>query len=102
MASLAEKRIADAKDSVGNPQARPEELRLLEALLFASSETLGELPGRAKLRGTGLLDSRRPSGFSVPAPTDDPALRDDEDPLEIGDLELAQAPAVEPEKNGGS
>jgi segregation and condensation protein B len=25
-------------------------------------------------------------------------LRDDEDPLEIGDLELALAPAVEPEE----
>jgi segregation and condensation protein B len=43
------------------------------------------------------LDSRLPSGFNVPTPSDDPALRDDEDPLEIGDLELALAPAVEPE-----
>jgi segregation and condensation protein B len=32
-------------------------------------------------------------------PSDDPALRDDEDPLEAGDnLELALAPAVEPEE----
>jgi segregation and condensation protein B len=32
-------------------------------------------------------------------PSDDPALREDEDPLEIGDnLELALAPAVEPEE----
>jgi segregation and condensation protein B len=29
-------------------------------------------------------------------------LRDDEDPLEIGDLELALAPAVEPEGEGES
>jgi segregation and condensation protein B len=43
------------------------------------------------------LDSRLPSGFSVPAPSDDPALRDDEDPLEIGDLELALAPVADPE-----
>jgi segregation and condensation protein B len=44
------------------------------------------------------LDSRLPSGFSVPAPSDDPALREDEDPLEIGDnLELLLAPAAEPE-----
>jgi len=41
------------------------------------------------------MDSRLPSGFSVPTPSDDPTLRDDEDPLEIGDLELALAPAVE-------
>ena len=40
---------------------------------------------------------RMPSGFSVPTPSDDPTLRDDEEPLEIGDLELALAPAVEPE-----
>jgi segregation and condensation protein B len=29
-------------------------------------------------------------------------LRDDEDPLEVGDLELALAPAVEPETGEGS
>jgi segregation and condensation protein B len=29
-------------------------------------------------------------------------LREDEDPLEAGDLELALAPAVEPEKDGGN
>ena len=33
-------------------------------------------------------------GFSVPTPSDDPTLREDEDPLDIGDLELALAPAV--------
>jgi segregation and condensation protein B len=65
-----------------------------------SLEALGDLPGLEELKGTGLLDSRLPSGFSVPSPSDDPALRDDEDPLEIGDLELALAPAVEPEKDG--
>src|SRR6476646_5877341 len=216
MASLAEKRKADAEEPAVDPQARPEELRLLEALLFASSEpldqatlakrmpdgvdikvalaqlqadyasrgvnlvriankwtfrtagdlswlmtrestetrrlsraaieeirgvvtskgtldvlletgwirprgrrktpgrpltfgtteaflsqfsleALSDLPGLEELKGTGLLDSRLPSGFSVPTPSDDPALRDDEDPLEIGDLELALAPAAEPE-----
>src|SRR5256885_1150257 len=40
MASLAEKRKADAEERAVDPQARPEELRLLEALLFASSEPL--------------------------------------------------------------
>src|SRR5438552_867695 len=128
MASLAEKRKADAEERSTDPQARPEELRLLEALFFASSEpldqatlakrtpgrpltfgtteaflsqfsleALSDLPGLEELKGTGLLDSRLPSGFSVPTPSDDPALRDDEDPLEIGDLELALAPAAEPE-----
>src|SRR6266446_4774705 len=65
-------------------------------------EAIGDLPGLDELKGTGLLDSRLPTGFSVPSPSDDPALRDDEDPLEIGDLELALARAVEPESEDGS
>lgn len=62
-------------------------------------EALGDLPGLEELKGTGLLDSRLPSGFTVPTPSDDPALREDEDPLEPGDLDLGLGPAVvEPEK----
>jgi segregation and condensation protein B len=34
----------------------------------------------------------------VPEPTDDPALRPDEDPLEPGDLDLGLAPRREEEK----
>jgi segregation and condensation protein B len=60
-------------------------------------EQLSDLPGLEELRGTGLLDARLPSGFQVPVPSDDPTLREDEDPLEPGDLDLALAPAVEPE-----
>ena len=37
MASLAEKRKVDAEEPIVDGQARPEELRLLEALLFAST-----------------------------------------------------------------
>src|SRR5437868_13750765 len=62
-------------------------------------EQLSDLPGLEELKGTGLLDSRLPSGFNVPNPSDDPALREDEDALEPGDtLELLLAPAPEPEK----
>jgi segregation and condensation protein B len=60
-------------------------------------EAVGDLPGLDELRGTGLLDSRLPGGFSVPTPSDDPHLREVEDPLEPGELDLALAPAVEPE-----
>lgn len=60
-----------------------------------SLEALGDLPGLEELKGTGLLDSRLPTGFSVPNPSDDPTLRDDEDPLEIDDLQLMLAPAAE-------
>jgi segregation and condensation protein B len=65
-------------------------------------EALGDLPGLEELKGTGLLDSRLPAGFSVPNPSDDPQLREDEDPLEDGELHLAlSAPDPEfPEAQG--
>ncbi len=58
-------------------------------------DALGDLPGLDELKGSGLLDGRLPPGFSVPMPSDDPALRDDEDPLEPGDLDLGLAPPPE-------
>ncbi len=58
-------------------------------------EQLGDLPGLDELKGSGLLDNRLPPGFAVPMPSDDPALRDDEDPLEPGDLDLGLAPPPE-------
>src|SRR5882724_4898046 len=67
-----------------------------------SLEALGDLPGLEELKGTGLLDSRLPTGFTVPTPSDVPELRDDEEPLEAGDQELALSPRVEPEGEGGS
>ncbi len=60
-----------------------------------SLEALSDLPGLEELKGSGLLDGRLPPGFDVPAPSDDPALRDDEDPLEPGDLDLGLAPPPE-------
>src|SRR3954470_19130398 len=58
-------------------------------------ESLEGLPGLDELKGSGLLDGRLPPGFQVPMPSDDPALRDDEDPLEPGDLDLGLAPPPE-------
>jgi segregation and condensation protein B len=55
-------------------------------------DALDSLPGVEELKGSGLLDGRLPPGFSVPMPSDDPALREDEDPLEPGDLDLGLAP----------
>ena len=57
-------------------------------------ESLTDLPGLEELKGAGLFDGRLPSGFSMPAPSDDPALREDEEPLEEGDLDLGLAPRV--------
>jgi segregation and condensation protein B len=58
-------------------------------------EALSDLPGLDELKGSGLLEGRLPPGFSVPMPSDDPALREDEDPLEEGDLDLGLAPRPE-------
>jgi segregation and condensation protein B len=58
-------------------------------------DAVGDLPGLDELKGSGLLDGRLPAGFSVPMPSDDPALREDEDPLEPGDLDLGLAPPPE-------
>jgi segregation and condensation protein B len=57
-------------------------------------EALTDLPGLDELKGAGLFDSRLPAGFSVPVPSDEPDLREDEDPLEEGDLDLGLAPRV--------
>jgi segregation and condensation protein B len=58
-------------------------------------DAVGDLPGLEELKGSGLLDGRLPAGFNVPMPSDDPALREDEDPLEPGDLDLGLAPPPE-------
>src|ERR1700691_1498446 len=55
-------------------------------------EALTDLPGLDELKGAGLIDGTVPSDFSVPVPSDDPALRDDEEPLGPEDLDLGLAP----------
>ena len=67
-----------------------------EFLSHFGLEALGDLPGLDDLKGSGLFDGTLPAGFAVPEPSDDPALRADEDPLEPGDLDLAMAPRLEP------
>src|SRR3982751_5323704 len=61
MASLAEKRMDDAEEhsvaATTEPEARPEELRLLEALLFASAEPIDQ----------AALAKRMPDGVDVKA-----------------------------------
>ena len=55
-------------------------------------EEVGDLPGLDELKGAGLMEGNLPAGFAVPIPSDDSTLRDDEDPLEPGDLDLGLAP----------
>jgi len=55
-------------------------------LIHFGLETVKDLPGLEELKGAGLLDSAIPATFMVPAPNDDAALTEDEDPLEDGSL----------------
>jgi segregation and condensation protein B len=66
-------------------------------LVHFGIDSVEDLPGLEELKGAGFLEGRLPSGFSVPMPSDDPQLRDDEDPLEDAELDLALAPAPEAE-----
>lgn len=45
-------------------------------------EAIGDLPGLEELKGAGLLNSALPRGMSIPIPSDDQALREDEEPIE--------------------
>jgi segregation and condensation protein B len=55
-------------------------------------EALTDLPGLDELKGNGMIEGSLPAGFVVPVPSDDPALREDEEPLEPADLDLGLAP----------
>ena len=57
-------------------------------------DALGDLPGLDELKGAGLVDASMPADFAVPVPSDDPALRDDEEPLGPEDIDLGLAPPV--------
>jgi segregation and condensation protein B len=58
-------------------------------------EALTDLPGLDELKGAGLVEKSLPAGFTIPIPSDDPALREDEDPLEPEDLDLGLTPPPE-------
>jgi segregation and condensation protein B len=51
-------------------------------LVHFGLDAVGDLPGVEELKGAGLLDSRIPSGFSIPEPHSGDELTADEDPLE--------------------
>jgi len=55
-------------------------------------EEVGDLPGLDELKGAGLLEANLPPGFGVPLPSGDSTLRDDEDPLDPGDIDLGLVP----------
>jgi segregation and condensation protein B len=58
-------------------------------------DKLSDLPGLEELKGAGLIEGRVAKGFSIPAPRDDDALGQDEEPLDAEPLG-EEAMAVEP------
>lgn len=68
-------------------------------LIHFGLENITDLPGLDELKSAGLFDGRLPKGFGVPTPSDDPDLREDEEPLE-GDELFDDAPAGELEGEG--
>jgi segregation and condensation protein B len=65
-------------------------------LVHFGLDSIDDLPGLDELKGAGFLEGRLPSGFSVPMPSDDPNLREDEDPLDDPPLDFSIAPDAEP------
>ena len=53
-----------------------------EFLAHFNLDTISDLPGRDDLKAAGLLDSRLPKDFEMPAPMMMDDLADDEDPLD--------------------
>jgi segregation and condensation protein B len=68
-------------------------------LVHFGFESIDDLPGLEELKGAGFLEGRLPTGFSVPMPSDDMTLREDEEPLEqelLGHSLAPEEPAEEP------
>ncbi len=53
-----------------------------EFLIQFGLDAIGDLPGLDELQAAGLFDGKLPAGYGVPQPSDEPALRADEDPLD--------------------
>ncbi len=49
-------------------------------------EQIDDLPGLEELKGAGFIEGRIPPGMSIPSPSDDENLREDEEPLDDSDL----------------
>lgn len=55
-------------------------------LVHFGLDSVRDLPGLDELKGTGLIDGRLPASFAIPMPSDDPALTEDEDPLDGSEM----------------
>jgi segregation and condensation protein B len=71
-------------------------------LVHFGFESIDDLPGVEELKGAGFLEGRLPAGFSVPTPSDDAALREDEEPLEEELLGHSLAPEAEADEEAAA
>ena len=70
-----------------------------EFLIQFGLEAIGDLPGLDEMQAAGLIEGKLPAGYGVPRPSDETALRADEDPLDAsGLLDEAWGP-VPPEES---
>jgi segregation and condensation protein B len=51
-----------------------------------------DLPGLDEMKGAGLIDGRLPPGFTIPLPSDDPQLHEDEETLDPEPLDFSLTP----------
>ena len=72
-------RLRGRRKAPGRPVTYGTTARFLEHF---GLDAIADLPGLEELKGTGFLEGRAASGLSVPVPSDDTTLREDEDPLD--------------------
>jgi segregation and condensation protein B len=66
-----------------------------EFLIQFGLDAIGDLPGLDELQAAGLFDGKLPTGYDIPQPTDEAALRADEDPLDAPEpLQQVWGPAL--------
>ncbi|WP_067335392.1 SMC-Scp complex subunit ScpB [Stappia indica] len=76
-------RMRGRRRTPGRPVTYGTTEAFLEHFMLTS---VGDLPGLEELKGSGLLDSAVPAGFTVPMPDDSSDLRDEEDPIDEAEL----------------
>lgn len=76
-------RMRGRRRTPGRPVTYGTTEAFLEHFMLTS---VGDLPGLEELKGSGLLDSAVPAGFTVPVPDDSAELREEEDPIDENEL----------------
>ncbi len=71
-----------------------------EFLIQFGLDTINDLPGLDELQAAGLFEGKLPTGYGLPLPTDQAALRADEEPLDGGEsLEQVWGPMPAADKS---